>query len=70
MFGLPTRLRAAVLVLCVVATALAATVAVSRMYLGTHFLSDTLFGIALGVAAFAVGRWLAPRVRTHLPASE
>jgi undecaprenyl-diphosphatase len=52
-----------------IATALAATVAVSRMYLGTHFLSDTLFGVALGVAAFAVGRSLAPRLRARLPES-
>ena len=50
-----------------IVTALAATVAVSRMYLGTHFLSDTLFGVALGVAAFAVGRSLGPRLRDRLP---
>jgi undecaprenyl-diphosphatase len=50
-----------------IATALAATVAVSRMYLGTHYLSDTLFGVALGIAAFAVGRSLGPRLRDRLP---
>ena len=48
-------------------TALAATVAVSRIYLGTHYLSDTVAGIAIGVVAFAVGRALAPRVRPLLP---
>jgi len=50
-----------------IVTALAATVAVSRMYLGTHFLSDTLVGVAIGVAAFAAGRSLAPRLRARLP---
>jgi len=48
-------------------TALAATVAVSRIYLGTHYLSDTVAGIAIGVVAFVVGRALAPRVRPLLP---
>ncbi|MBB6646098.1 phosphatase PAP2 family protein [Halobellus ruber] len=52
-----------------IVTALAATVAVSRMYLGTHYLSDTLVGVALGIAAFAVGRSLAPRLRARLPES-
>jgi undecaprenyl-diphosphatase len=45
-------------------TALAATVAVSRIYLGTHFLSDTVAGILIGAVAFALGRTLAPRLRT------
>ena len=53
-----------------IVTALAATVAVSRMYLGTHYLSDTIFGVAIGVAAFAVGRSLAPRLRARLPDPE
>lgn len=52
-----------------IVTALAATIAVSRMYLGTHYLSDTLFGVALGIVAFAVGRSLAPRLRARLPDS-
>ena len=38
---------------------LAVLIAVSRMYLGTHYLSDTVAGIAIGVAAFLlVTRWL------------
>ena len=34
--------------------ALAAMVAVSRMYLGTHYLSDTIVGIGIGAAGFFV----------------
>jgi undecaprenyl-diphosphatase len=34
----------------------AVAVAVSRMYLGTHFLSDTVVGVAIGGAAVLVGR--------------
>ena len=52
-----------------IVTALAATVAVSRIYLGTHYLSDTLFGVALGIVALASGRSLAPRLRARLPDS-
>lgn len=50
-----------------VVTALAATVAVSRIYLGTHYLSDTVIGVVIGVIGFAIGRTLAPRVRPLLP---
>jgi undecaprenyl-diphosphatase len=50
-----------------VVTALAATVAVSRIYLGTHYLSDTVVGIVIGVVGFAIGRALAPRVRPLIP---
>lgn len=32
---------------------LAAAIAVSRVYLGTHFVSDTVAGVLIGVAAFA-----------------
>jgi membrane-associated phospholipid phosphatase len=32
---------------------LAALIAVSRVYLGTHFFSDTVVGVLIGVAAFA-----------------
>lgn len=39
--------------------ALAALIALSRMYLGTHYLSDTLAGIGIGAAAFLIAtRWL------------
>jgi len=39
--------------------ALAVMIALSRMYLGTHYLSDTLAGIGIGAAAFFVAtRWL------------
>jgi undecaprenyl-diphosphatase len=45
---------------------LAAVVAVSRIYLGTHYLSDTVAGIAIGIASVL----LAERVlaRTDLDA--
>ena len=35
---------------------LATAVSVSRIYLGTHYLSDTVTGIAIGVLAFLVAR--------------
>jgi undecaprenyl-diphosphatase len=38
--------------------AVAGIVALSRVYLGTHFLSDTVAGVAIGVGAVAVGRRL------------
>lgn len=38
---------------------LAALIAVSRLYLGTHYLSDTLVGMGIGAAAVVVTtRWL------------
>mgnify|MGYP002760890976 CR=1 FL=1 len=40
---------------------LAALVAVSRIYLGTHYLSDTVVGIAIGVGAFLLAGWLLER---------
>ena len=46
---------------------LAVLIAVSRMYLGTHYLSDTLVGIAIGAAAFFIAtRLLAGRRQTIL----
>jgi undecaprenyl-diphosphatase len=48
---------------------LAALVAFSRMYLGTHYLSDTIVGIAIGVGAFAVGRAVVDRYEPALPVS-
>ena len=44
-----------------VVVGLAALVAFSRMYLGTHYLSDTVAGIAIGVGAFTAGRALLAR---------
>jgi undecaprenyl-diphosphatase len=48
-----------------VVVGLAALVAFSRMYLGAHYLSDTVAGIAIGVGAFITGRALL--VRYELP---
>lgn len=45
-----------------VAATLAAVIAFSRVYLGTHYLSDTLVGVAIGVGSFLVARWLLARV--------
>lgn len=44
-----------------VVAAVAALIAVSRVYLGTHYLSDTVAGVAIGVIAFAVARHLHSR---------
>ncbi|PSP39142.1 hypothetical protein BRC71_03410 [Halobacteriales archaeon QH_7_65_31] len=40
---------------------LALAVAVSRVYLGTHYLSDTVAGIAIGIGAVAITGALLPR---------
>ncbi|ERH06045.1 MAG: membrane-associated phospholipid phosphatase [Halonotius sp. J07HN4] len=45
---------------------LATLVAVSRMYLGTHYLSDTLVGIGIGAAAFLVATRLLTSTRRSL----
>jgi len=45
-----------------VVSVLAAAVAFSRIYLGTHFLSDTLFGVALGVATALFAEWALGRI--------
>jgi len=37
---------------------LAALVAVSRVYLGTHYLTDTVAGVGIGIAAFLLAAWL------------
>ena len=39
-----------------------AVMAVSRMYLGRHFLGDVLGGLALGAISLAIGRRLFPRL--------
>jgi membrane-associated phospholipid phosphatase len=46
--------------------ALAALIAVSRIYLGTHFLSDTIVGVLVGVMSFLVARRLVPVVREQV----
>ncbi|RJT07201.1 phosphatase PAP2 family protein [Halococcus sp. IIIV-5B] len=38
----------------ILVTILAAAVAISRVYLGTHYLSDTVAGVVIGAAAFAL----------------
>ena len=42
--------------------ALAALIAFSRIYLGTHYLSDTVFGIGLGIAAVLVAERILDRI--------
>lgn len=42
-------------------SALAAAVAVSRVYLGTHYLSDTLVGVGIGVGSVLLARALLAR---------
>lgn len=37
---------------------LAAVIAASRVYLGTHYASDTLAGLVIGIAAFTLAVWL------------
>jgi undecaprenyl-diphosphatase len=55
-----------------VVAGLAAMIAFSRVYLGTHYLSDTVAGVAIGIGAFVVAerlvdRWdLASRLRPYL----
>jgi undecaprenyl-diphosphatase len=45
-----------------VVTVLAVLVAVSRVYLGTHFLSDTVAGVAIGIVAFLLAGVVLQRV--------
>jgi membrane-associated phospholipid phosphatase len=47
--------------------ALAAVVAASRIYLGTHYLSDTVAGIALGVGAVLLAEWILDRADRDAP---
>jgi len=42
--------------------ALAVLIAVSRIYLGTHYLSDTIAGVLIGVGSVLVARRLLPRL--------
>lgn len=45
-----------------VVAALSTAIAVSRVYLGTHYFSDTLVGVAIGILAFVVARRVLARV--------
>jgi len=45
-----------------IVAALATTVAFSRVYLGTHHLSDTVVGVGIGITAFLLARWVLARV--------
>lgn len=56
-----TARRSEILPFGIVAT-LAGVVAFSRVYLGTHYLTDTVVGVAIGIAAFLVAGWLLARV--------
>ncbi|WP_284438502.1 phosphatase PAP2 family protein [Haloarcula laminariae] len=44
-----------------VVAALASAVAFSRVYLGTHYLTDTVVGVAIGIAAFLLAERLLAR---------
>ncbi|MDY6817915.1 MAG: phosphatase PAP2 family protein [Halobacteriales archaeon] len=46
----------------VIVTAIAGAIAVSRIYLGTHFLSDTIAGVLIGIGAFVIGKALVDRL--------
>jgi len=48
-----------------VVAALAAVVAVSRIYLGTHYLSDTVAGVGIGILAVALARQALRRVNAE-----
>ena len=45
-----------------VVTLLAGAVAFSRVYLGTHYLTDTAVGVGIGIAAFWLAQWVLVRV--------
>ena len=40
---------------------LAGAIAFSRVYLGTHYLTDTVVGVGIGLAAFLLAAWLLQR---------
>jgi undecaprenyl-diphosphatase len=44
--------------------ALAATIAFSRIYLGTHYLSDTVVGVLIGITSFVAARWILGRLES------
>jgi len=61
-----TARRSSVLPFSIV-SALAGVIAISRVYLGTHYFSDTLAGVLIGVGAFYIARRL---LRRHIGTSE
>jgi undecaprenyl-diphosphatase len=46
-----------------IAAVLDATIAISRVYLGTHFLGDTIIGVLIGIGAFALAATAIKRYR-------
>lgn len=53
-----------------VVAAVAAAVAVSRVYLGTHSVSDTVVGVLVGVVSVLLARWLLDRFDAARPSHE
>ncbi|MFB6300760.1 MAG: phosphatase PAP2 family protein [Halobacteriales archaeon] len=45
-----------------VVTTLAGVIATSRIYLGTHFLSDTVAGVLIGIGAYIIGTAIVDRL--------
>ena len=50
-----------------ITTAFAVTIAISRFYLGTHYLSDTVVGVLIGIGTVLVAEQLSESERVTLP---